>query len=1079
MTSFGFLHVIARRLAPALVLAALFSTSAYAQGIATGKPALQRLDTELNRLVSDLDAPATGGAREVSGAMALAIDGRLPVTIRTTDPPNAIAFLAGRGVTPANVLEGVIEAYADLETVRMLNDVAGVQRVEGIEKPAPLVTSEGVAVHNGPNWHAAGFTGAGVKVGVIDLGFQGFSALMGSELPSAVVRRCYTEVGKHSSTLANCETSTEHGTAVAEALVDVSPGVQLYIANPFSQIDLRETVLWMHAEGVRVINHSVAWDWDGPGDGTSPFADSPLRAVDAAVAGGIVFVAAAGNHHGRTWFGSFVDANANGFAEFAGAEVNYVDAPPFSLIRLQLRWQDSWLAPATDLDVGLYDSQDRLVAWSVDKQSGQPGQRPHEAFTYLTLFGGRFYIRVERYTGPSPAWLQLQDFSMNPLGVASAGHSIANPAESANPGMLTVGAASWQTPTVIESFSSRGPTPDGRNKPDIVGADRGASVTYGPTGFSGTSQAAPHVAGLAALVVQRLPAFTPAQVAGYLTAEATRRGSPVPNNAWGWGFAWLPVQPTDACTYQVSQVSVSAPAVGGGGSVTVTPSRADCTWSASSQASWLAITAGQSGAGTGTVTYSIAANPATAPRTGTLTVAGRIVTVNQDAAAASTFKRYFAEGATGSFFDTTFALLNPQSRDAAVTLRFLDENGQTVIHKLTVPAHARRTVNPETLPSLGSASFSTVVESDVEIVADRTMSWGGGYGSHAETGVMAPSTTWYLAEGSTAGDFTLFYLLQNPQTHKVLATVRYLLPFGQTPIDRTYELPPLSRTTIPVDGEGTALASTDVSAVITTNAPIVVERAMYRSTPAQAFAAGHESTGVAAPSTNWFLAEGATGPFFDCFILLANPNGSAVTVAVRYLLWDGTVYTKSYDVPGNGRFTIWMNDEQIPSGSGSRPLGSVTVSTTLTAPLPIIVERTMWWPSPALSANFWTEAHNSPGATATGTRWALADGELGGPLSADTYILIANTSAHAGTAAVTLYFEDRTSVTRAFGLGPNSRTNVNVATDFPEAAGARFGAVIESLGPSPAQIVVERAMYTSPGGVTWAAGTNALATRLH
>jgi hypothetical protein len=53
---------------------------------------------------------------------------------------------------------------------------------------------------------------------------------------------------------------------------------------------------------------------------------------------------------------------------------------------------------------------------------------------------------------------------------------------------------------------------------------------------------------------------------------------------------------------------------------------------------------------------------------------------------------------------------------------------------------------------------------------------------------------------------------------------------------------------------------------------------------------------------------------------------------------------------------------------------------------------------------------------------------------------------------------------------------VSASIDFPGAAGRRFGAVVESLGATPAQIVVERAMYTSPGGVTWAAGTNALAT---
>ena len=87
-----------------------------------------------------------------------------------------------------------------------------------------------------------------------------------------------------------------------------------------------------------------------------------------------------------------------------------------------------------------------------------------------------------------------------------------------------------------------------------------------------------------------------------------------------------------------------------------------------------------------------------------------------------------------------------------------------------------------------------------------------------------------------------------------------------------------------------------------------------------------------------------------------------------------------------------------------------------------------------------------------------------------------NASGFAGSARVRLYFEDGTTAERVFALLARSRTNVSVSVEFPEAVGKRFGALIESLGPAPAQVVVERAMYTSPGGVTWAAGTNALAT---
>ena len=53
-------------------------------------------------------------------------------------------------------------------------------------------------------------------------------------------------------------------------------------------------------------------------------------------------------------------------------------------------------------------------------------------------------------------------------------------------------------------------------------------------------------------------------------------------------------------------------------------------------------------------------------------------------------------------------------------------------------------------------------------------------------------------------------------------------------------------------------------------------------------------------------------------------------------------------------------------------------------------------------------------------------------------------------------------------------STVPVATDFPSAAGRRFGAIVESLGTTPVQIVVERAMYSDAGAEVWAAGTNAV-----
>ena len=136
----------------------------------------------------------------------------------------------------------------------------------------------------------------------------------------------------------------------------------------------------------------------------------------------------------------------------------------------------------------------------------------------------------------------------------------------------------------------------------------------------------------------------------------------------------------------------------------------------------------------------------------------------------------------------------------------------------------------------------------------------------------------------------------------------------------------------------------------------------------------------------------------------------------------------------------------------------------------------MWWPG---DASQWFEGHDSAGALLSGTKWGLADGEVGGALGTETYILIANTSNADGMVQVTIVYDgDGGTSVLTRPIRANSRTNVAVGVDVPAAANRRFGAVVESIGPSPVQIVVERAMYNNARGVTWAAGSNNLGTRL-
>jgi hypothetical protein len=85
-----------------------------------------------------------------------------------------------------------------------------------------------------------------------------------------------------------------------------------------------------------------------------------------------------------------------------------------------------------------------------------------------------------------------------------------------------------------------------------------------------------------------------------------------------------------ACSATISPTTQNVGAAGGTGSIAVSAGNT-CQWTASSTASWIAVTAGASGTGNGTVTFSVAAN-SEAARTGTLTIAGRTFTVSQSAA---------------------------------------------------------------------------------------------------------------------------------------------------------------------------------------------------------------------------------------------------------------------------------------------------------------------------------------------------------------------------------------------------------------------------------------------------------------
>ena len=425
---------------------------------------------------------------------------------------------------------------------------------------------------------------------------------------------------------------------------------------------------------------------------------------------------------------------------------------------------------------------------------------------------------------------------------------------------------------------------------------------------------------------------------------------------------------------------------------------------------------------------------------------------------------YLAEGATGDFFDLDLLLANPNGGAAPVEITFLKPDGTTVQHDLVLPPASRTTVAVDQISGLESTEVSAFVKSTSgrPLAVERTMRWDPtGYGAHSEKASQSfRGRTWYFAEGSQ-GFFDTYFLLANPTGGQSTATVEVFLEDGTAAFSQQYVVAAFSRRTIPVN-QIPALQNRSFWTRITFSGDGIAERAMYFGTPV--FNAGHESSAVNATSTSWLHAEGATGGFFTTFILLANPNDVPATVTTTFLPAGGAPVSVPRVLAPRTRATINVALEH-PS------LANAAVATQVQSNVPIVSERSMYWPGDPAN---WQEAHNSFGVTASGTRWALAEGRVGGPQQYQTYILLANPGSAPSTVTINFLRENGAIVEREYTVPASTRFNVDVNTMVPELSNESFATRIDATAP----IVVERALYANVNGVFWAAGTNATATRL-
>jgi hypothetical protein len=418
-----------------------------------------------------------------------------------------------------------------------------------------------------------------------------------------------------------------------------------------------------------------------------------------------------------------------------------------------------------------------------------------------------------------------------------------------------------------------------------------------------------------------------------------------------------------------------------------------------------------------------------------------------------------AEGATGSF-RTRLALTNPGTDTAEITIRFQPQGGTAIVQQYSIPARSRRTIVVNDIAGLQDVSLSTEVTTQRGgVLVERTMTWGGPeMMDSADTGkaVESARTAWYFAEGDSTV-FDTYLVLANANSVDATATVTFLLAGGQT-VQASYVVPANDRQSIYANNVP-GVGKTSFGMSVQATAPITAERSMYFSTKDAVWKGGHESAGVESPSTKWFLAEGQTGDVFAEYLLLANPNPSAATATVRYLTPNGTNVVRSYQLAPTSRTTVLVNDVA--------GLENAEVAAVITSTLPIVAERSMYWPG---RWGQWYEGHNSAAMPALGTKWVLSEGETGGAHNVVSYFLLANPNSEDAAVTLTLLRDNSLApVTVQATVKANSRLTLS-STEFPLQWGEQFGTVVEST--NGVSFAVERSIYWDGEGKTWIAGTN-------
>ena len=456
-----------------------------------------------------------------------------------------------------NIVQAWIPISA-LEDIAALDALKGITPPDYAEAEVGRVSTEGDGIHRADLVRTfSGISGSGVKVGVISDGVDARRTSQSSnDLPDSI------EVDP------NSPGSGDEGTALLEIVHDMAPNAELAFSGPHTSLDMVDSILWLaneafDGEGADVIVDDYKFYFE-------PYFEDGMVAQAAAdaVAGGAVFVSAAGNSGDRHYAGVFVDGG-DAYHDFDPSGATDIALRVSLGTWLVLQWNDQFGSSGNDYDLficppGLkpikFNLQNDICEGSTRQQDGD--NDPVESiFTPFFSNDSTADVYIRNFDASENKRLKLFTFRGGVLehGVEEGGTF----GHAAVTGVLAVGAIDAADPgnNEPEFWSDHGPVEiyfpgqETRNKPDVMGIDGVLISGAGGFGrpiegstfrrFFGTSAAAPHVAGIAALVMEAQrkadPSMTKKAVADAVAQKikdtAIDLGDPGYDNTFGYGRA--------------------------------------------------------------------------------------------------------------------------------------------------------------------------------------------------------------------------------------------------------------------------------------------------------------------------------------------------------------------------------------------------------------------------------------------------------------------------------------------------------------------------------------------------------------